>query len=82
MYSATSIGSTLDAQISNTLEHLTIVAVMISGALCILRAAILLLHQWFPWWQAFGIAGVATRFVGIASHAIIKRSTEVKNAPA
>jgi len=70
----TSIEAALQLQISKTVAHLTIIAAMISGALCILCAAILLLHQWLPWWQAFGIAGLAIWFVGIASHVIIKPS--------
>jgi hypothetical protein len=68
----TSIGTTLQAQISNTLAHLMIVALMISGAICILGAAILLLHQWLPWWQAFGIAGLAMLIVGIVGNSALK----------
>ena len=68
----TSIEATLEAQISNTVAQLTIVAVMISGAICILCAAILLLHQWLPWWEAFGIAGLAACIAGIASLVVIK----------
>ena len=74
----TSIGATLGAHISNTLARLTIVAVMISGALCILCASILLLHQWLPWWQAFGIAGLAMLVVGVVSNAALRSPTEVK----
>src|ERR1017187_5631937 len=68
----TSMGAALELQISNTVTYLTIIAVMISGAICILCAAILLLHQWLPWWQAFGIAGLATLVVGIVSHAAMR----------
>jgi hypothetical protein len=69
----TSIGTTLQAQISNTLAHLMIVALMITGAICILGAAILLLHQWLPWWQAFGIAGLAMLIIGIVSNSALTR---------
>ena len=41
----TSIEANLQLQISNMVTHLTIIAAIISGALCILRAAIFLLHQ-------------------------------------
>jgi VIT1/CCC1 family predicted Fe2+/Mn2+ transporter len=74
----TSIGAALELQISNTVAHLTIIAVMISGALCILFSSILFLHQWLPWWQAFGIAGMATLVVGIVSNAAMRRPTEGK----
>jgi len=76
----TSLGTALETRIANAVAPLTIIAVMICGAICILCAAILLLHQWLPWWQAFGIAGLATLVVGIASHAIMKPATELKNA--
>lgn len=73
----TTMEAALELQISKTIAHLTIVAVMISGALCILCAAILLLHQWLPWWQAFGIAGLATLLIGIASNAAITAPTQI-----
>lgn len=72
----TNIGATLEAQISSTLAHLTMLALMISGAICILCASILLLHQWLPWWQAFGIVGLATLVVGIVGNAAMRPSTE------
>jgi VIT1/CCC1 family predicted Fe2+/Mn2+ transporter len=74
----TSMGAALELQISNTVTLLTIVGVIISGALCILCAAILLLHQWLPWWQAFGVAGLATLAVGIVSNAAMRPPAEVK----
>lgn len=74
----TSIGAALELQISNTVAHLTIIAVMISGALCILFSSILLLRQWLPWWQAFGIAGLAMLVVGIVGNAAIRPPKEGK----
>jgi hypothetical protein len=74
----TSMGTALELQISNTVARLTIVAVMICGALCILSASLLLLHQWLPWWQAFGIAGLVMLVVGIVSDAAMKPPAEVK----
>ena len=68
----TSIGATLEAQVSHAVAHLTVAALIISGAICILAASILLLHQWLPWWQAFGIAGVATVVVAIVSNAAMR----------
>lgn len=73
-----SLGATLETQISNTMAQLAIVAVMISGAICILCASILLLRQWLPWWQAFGIAGLATFIVGTVSNAAMKPGTDIK----
>jgi hypothetical protein len=73
----TGMGAALDLQISNVVTHLAIVGVMISGALCTLCAAILLLHQWLPWWQAFAIAGLVTSVVGIVSNSAIRPRAEV-----
>jgi len=74
----TRMETALELQISKTVAHLTIIGMMISGALCILCAAILWLHQWLPWWQSFGIVGVATSLVAIAVKASMKLSTQVK----
>ncbi len=63
---------TLEAQLSTAIAHLIIAAVMISGAICIVYAPLLLLHQWLSWWQAFGIAGVAALSFGIASNSAMK----------
>jgi Putative Actinobacterial Holin-X, holin superfamily III len=67
----TTMRAVLEGQIATVVAFLAIIAVIICGAICILCAAILLLHQWFPWWEAFGIAGVATCVVGVASLAIM-----------
>jgi hypothetical protein len=74
----TNIEAALELQISKTVAHLTIIAAMISGAICILCASILLLHQWLSWWQAFGIAGLVTLVVGIVSNAAMRPPAEVK----
>jgi putative superfamily III holin-X len=74
----TSMGATLDAQISNSVAHLTIIAVMISGAMCTLFATILLAHKWLPWWQAFGVVGLFTLVVGIAINGARRPPTEAK----
>lgn len=73
-----SVAAALEVQISKAVAQLTIIAVMISGVLCVLCASILLLHRWLPWWQAFGIAGLALLIVGIVSNAATKPSTQVK----
>jgi hypothetical protein len=75
----TSIGVALELQISKSVTLLTIISLMISGALCILCAAILLLHQWLPWWQAFGIAGLATLSATIVISPTMRRRTEAKS---
>jgi VIT1/CCC1 family predicted Fe2+/Mn2+ transporter len=72
----TRIGAALDQHISNAVTLLTIVGIMISGALCILCSAIFLLHLWLPLWQSFGIAGLLILLAGIVSKAAMKPRSE------
>ena len=65
----TSLGAALQLQIANTIVRLMIVAAMFSGALCILVASILLLHQWLLWWQAFGAIGLTMLVAGSICYA-------------
>jgi len=69
----TSMGAALQRQISSTVAHLIVVAIMIAGALCIIFAAILLLHQWLPLWQSFGIVGLFMLLIGAVCHATLRR---------
>ena len=68
----TNMGAALETRLASAIATLTIVAVMISGAVCIVCAAILLVHQWLPLWQSFGIIGGGILLVGLASYAITK----------
>jgi VIT1/CCC1 family predicted Fe2+/Mn2+ transporter len=68
----TSVGAALELQVSKTIAHLANTVVMLIGALCMLCAFIFLLHQWLPWWQAFGAIGVATLLVGIVGSAVTR----------
>jgi hypothetical protein len=69
----TNLGAALELQINSTLTRLTIVALIIGGAICILFASILLLHEWLPWWQAFGIVGITIFLAGITMNAKMRR---------
>lgn len=76
----TSMGAALETRLASAIATLTIVAVMISGAVCIVCAAILLLHQWLPLWQSFGIIGGGILLVGLVAYAI-KRSPATLESP-
>ena len=76
----TSVGAALETQLANAIATLTVIAVMLCGAVCIVSAAILLLHEWLPLWQAFAIAGVAVLLIGIAIHAIMRPAAGLKSA--
>jgi putative superfamily III holin-X len=76
----TSMGAALESRLANAITTLTVVAVMICGGVCILAAAILLLHEWLPLWQAFGLVGVGVLILGVASHASMKSGAGVNSA--
>lgn len=76
----TSIGAALETRLASAITTLTVVAVMICGAICMLCAGILLLHEWIPLWQAFGIAGIGILLIGIASNAIMKSKAGLKSS--
>jgi membrane protein DedA with SNARE-associated domain len=69
-----SMGAALETRLASAIATLTVVAVMICGGVCMLCAGILLLHEWLPLWQAFGIAGVGILLVGIANYLSGRRS--------
>jgi hypothetical protein len=74
----TSMAAALETLLANAIATLTVIAVMICGAVCIACAAILLLHEWLPLWQAFGIAGGTILLIGIAIHAIMRPSSRAQ----
>jgi hypothetical protein len=62
----------VESQASHAIAQLGILAMMIVGGLCLLCAAILLLHQWLLWWQSFGIVGLTVILVGVATRALLR----------
>ena len=76
----TSVGATLETRLASAIATLTVIAVMLCGGVCILCAAILLIHKWLPLWQAFGIAGVGILIVGIVCYAIMKPEVAITSA--
>jgi hypothetical protein len=68
----TSISAALASRLTTAIATLTVIAVMLCGGVCLLCAAILLLHQWLPLWQAFGLAGAIILAIGIAIYVIGK----------
>ncbi len=76
----TSVAAALEVQLANAIATLTVTAVMICGVVCIVCAAILLLHEWLPLWQAFAIAGAAILLIGIAIRAIMRPAAGLKPA--
>ena len=74
----TTLRAAVEGQTDYALANLATVAVMICGAVCMLGALILLLHQWLQWWQALAITGGAAFAAGIAIHATAGRRVAVR----
>jgi hypothetical protein len=72
----TSMSAALASRLANAIATLTVIAVMLCGGVCVLCAAILLLHQWIPLWQAFGLVGATILLIGIAIYAIRKPAAD------
>jgi hypothetical protein len=70
-----SMSAAIETRVAAAIATLSIVAVMICGAICVVCAGILLIHQWLPLWQAFGIVGGGILLIGIVSYAIMKSSS-------
>jgi hypothetical protein len=66
----TSMSAALAARLADATARLTVLAVMLCGGVCMLCAGILLIHEWLPLWQAFGLAGATILIIGIAIYVI------------
>ena len=76
----TSMGAALQTRLASAIATLTVVAVFLCSGVCMLCAAILLLHEWLPLWQAFGLAGVCIMLIGIATYAITRPASRPNSA--
>lgn len=61
-----SIEPILTAVLDHWLLQIVIATVALVGCLLLLGAAILLLHRWLEWWEAFGVAGTTALVVSVA----------------
>jgi hypothetical protein len=68
----TNMGAALELQISKTIARLTNALMIFIGALFMLCALLFLLHQWLPWWQAFGAIGLAILLAGLVANGMMK----------
>jgi hypothetical protein len=76
----TSIETAVEARIDIVVTRSMTIAATVCGVFCILCAVILLLHQWLPWWQSFGIAGFCLLAAGVVSRATTKSSSQLNAA--
>lgn len=62
------ISTVFDQEIDRVLAFMAIGVLMVFGAICVLAAAIFFLHEYvmLPWWQSFGITGLALFAIAIA----------------
>lgn len=73
-----SVCDDLEARVGVMMVSLAFEALIVSGAICILCASVLLLHQWIPWWQALGGTGLVTLVAGIVGNVAIRSPSRVK----
>jgi hypothetical protein len=66
----TSMSAALAARLADATAKLTVLAVMLCGGVCLLCAGILLIHEWLPLWQAFGLSGAIILMIGIVIYVI------------
>jgi hypothetical protein len=71
-----SMKTVLDDEIDRVLAFIATFVLMAGGAICVLAAVILFLHEYamLPWWQSFGITGLALFAIAIAVGAFARRS--------
>jgi membrane glycosyltransferase len=74
----TTMGAVLETRLASAIATLTVISVIACGGVCMLCAAILLLHEWLPLWEAFGLAGVGILLIGIATYTIMKPRASLK----
>jgi hypothetical protein len=68
----TSVGAALETRLASAIATLTVISVIVCGGVCMLCAAILLLHEWLPLWEAFGLAGGVILLIGFARYPMMK----------
>jgi hypothetical protein len=70
-----SMKTVLDEEIDRVLAFVATGVLMMAGALCLLAAVIMFLHEFLrlPWWQSFGITALALFATAIATRAIMAR---------
>lgn len=76
-----SMKTVFDEEVDRVLAFVATGVLMVGGAICVLAAAILFLHEYamLPWWQSFGITGLALFAIAIALGAF---ATSRPNPPA
>jgi hypothetical protein len=68
----TSVGAVLETRLASAIATLTVMSVIVCGGVCMLCAAILLLHEWLPLWEAFGLAGGVILVIGFAGYPMMR----------
>jgi hypothetical protein len=68
-----SIEPTLSAVLDRWLLQIVTAAIALAGCLLLLAAVILLLHEWLPWWEAFGVVGAVTVVAAIVCGRVSRR---------
>jgi Putative Actinobacterial Holin-X, holin superfamily III len=69
---AASMKTALDEEVDRILAFIATGVMMLSGAICLLAAVIMFLHEFLglPWWQSFGITALILFAIAIAISAL------------
>jgi putative superfamily III holin-X len=59
------LAASAESLVENASVALIVLATFIIAEICIVTAAILLLHQWLPWWLSLGLAGTTIFAAGL-----------------
>lgn len=74
-----SLKTLIDEEVERVLAFVASGALMAGGAICLLTAVILFLHEFamLPWWQSFGIVGLGLFALAIAIGAFASRRPKI-----
>ncbi len=69
-----SIAPAIDRVLVRTISRLMLAVIGLCGVVCLMAAAVLLLHQYFAWWAAFGLMGLGLLTIVLVGSLIASRS--------
>jgi hypothetical protein len=60
-------------QTERVMGALFLLVALVYGSMFVLGGVVLLIHQWLPWWMAFGITGIVIIVAGFTFQTIMPR---------
>jgi hypothetical protein len=69
-----SIAPGIDSVLMRILSRLALAVMGLCGVVCLMAAAILLLHKYLEWWAAFGLMGLGLLFLVLVGSLLPRKS--------